>query len=372
MMKVLGRQREDDKIVKILTSSLCCCYDEREVEEMELKKAVQELNQDKFRPLYVCYGSESFRKSEFIAFLTDKLVQPEEKEFAVSRYDLAETSLEQVLEDVETSPFLVSRKLVIASNALFLTGAKETGKLNHNLDQLLTYLKQPVDTCVFILMVEADKLDERKKVVKQLKAQDCLLPFTVLSAEELNDWVARRARSHQFSFAEGAADHLLLCAGTNLHNLASEIQKLSIYIGNEGVVDQAVIDRLVVRTTEQNVFILIDYMVRRQIDQALSTLNELAKQKEEPIKLLALMARQFRMIIQVKESVRTGYSHQQIAGTIGAHPYAVKLASEQGKLYETERLLQILSRLADLDYRMKSGQIDKWLGLEILLLEAAA
>ncbi|WP_010270439.1 DNA polymerase III subunit delta [Paenibacillus senegalensis] len=339
---------------------------------MELRKAVQELNQDKVRPLYVCYGLESFRKSEFISFLTDKLVQPEEREFAVSRYDLAETSVEQVLEDVETSPFLVSRKLVIASNALFLTGAKDTGKVSHNLDHLLTYLKQPVDTCVFVLSVEADKLDERKKIVKQLKQQDCLLPFPVLSAEELNDWVVRRARSHQFSFAEGVADHLILCAGTNLHSLASEIQKLSIYIGIDGVVSKDIIDRLVVRTTEQNVFILIDYMVRRQIDQALSTLTELAKQKEEPIKLLALMARQFRMIIQVKESTQTGYSYQQIASAIGAHPYAVKIAAEQGKLYETRRLLQILSRLADLDYQMKSGQIDKWLGLELLLLDAAA
>lgn len=338
---------------------------------MDVRTAVKEAEKGTIRPLYVCYGSENYRRTEFISFLIDKLIHPDEKEFAVSRYDLAETPLELVLEDVQTVPFLVTRKIVIASNAHFLTGAKDNGKIYHNTDMLLQYLREPVDYCVFLLLVDADKLDERKKLVKQLKQGDSLLPFSALNAEELNDWIVRRARKLGFSFAEGALEQLLLFAGTELQNLTSELEKLSLYIGSEGIVDAALIDRMVVRSTEQNVFILIDDMVRKNTARAVTTLYELAKQKEEPVKIVALMARQFRMMTQVKERVRAGYSHQQIAGSIGAHPYAVKIAAEQGRLYETARLNEILSRLADLDYQMKSGQVDKWLGLELVLLEAS-
>ncbi len=133
-----------------------------------------------------------------------------------------------------------------------------------------------------------------------------------------------------------------------------------------------VIDQLVARSTEQNVFILIEDIVNVRLERAFVILEELLKQREEPIKIAALIARQFRIMLQVKELSKQGYSQQQMASQIGLHPFAVKVAEGQARKYDIEKLSRIMSQLADLDFQMKTGKIDKVLGLELFLLRLAA
>ncbi|WP_438446193.1 DNA polymerase III subunit delta [Gorillibacterium sp. sgz5001074] len=338
---------------------------------MDLKSIVKELDKGTPRPVYVCCGTEKFRMQEFLQFVLNKCVPEENRDFAVSRYDLTETPLDDVLEDAGTMPFMAERKVVIASNALFLTGAKESGKIEHRTEKLLEYMKFPAEFSVLVLTVDADKLDERKKIVKTLKDAGVVLTFSPLTAEDLAQWVKRRADSLGVTFGPGAVEAFLLSGGTNLQSLSSELEKLSLYAGRGGTITAETVEQLVVRSTEQDVFVLIDDIVRLRKDRALTILYELLKRREEPIKIAMLMTRQFRMMLQVKELERQGYSQQQMAGTVGAHPYAVKIAAEQSRRFSFQQLAEILSQLGDMDYGMKSGKVDKVLGLEMFILKLA-
>ncbi|QGQ95694.1 DNA polymerase III subunit delta [Paenibacillus psychroresistens] len=336
---------------------------------MDYKTAAKGITQGNSLPIYVCYGTEKYLQQEFIQHVIDKLIEPDQRSFAVSRYDLSETSLDTVLDDAETMPFLADKKIVIAKNALFFTGAKESTKVEHRIERLLEYLKSPVDYAIIIFVVDADKLDERKKIVKALKESQSAIPFLPLSVDELSRWISRRADKWGVTFEDGAIDKFILYTGAQLQILTSELEKLSLFVGPNGCITGELIGQLVVRSAEQNVFILMDEIVKQRLDNALSIFHDLLKQKEEPIKILLLIARQFRIMLQIKELEQQGYSQQQIAGQIGAHPYAVKLASEQGRSYSLAKLSGLLSQLGDLDYRMKSGKVEKALGLELFILE---
>ncbi|MCY9669429.1 DNA polymerase III subunit delta [Paenibacillus alginolyticus] len=339
---------------------------------MDAKRALKDIQAGRPAPVYLCYGPEKYKMREFIQVLTDLLIEPEHKEFAVSKFDLSEISLSAVLEDAETLPFMVPKKLVIAKNALFFTGAKESSKIEHHLDRLTDYLKSPADHTVVVFTVDADKLDERKKIVKALKDLEAAVPFLSLSPEELQQWVAKQAQQLGFTFTGEAADQLILYTGGNLQSLSAEIEKISLYVGVGSEASVDVIDQLVARSTEQNVFILIEDIVNVRLERAFVILEELLKQREEPIKIAALIARQFRIMLQVKELSKQGYSQQQMASQIGLHPFAVKVAEGQARKYDIEKLSRIMSQLADLDFQMKTGKIDKVLGLELFLLRLAA
>ncbi|CAG7634749.1 DNA polymerase III subunit delta [Paenibacillus allorhizosphaerae] len=339
---------------------------------MDVKTAVRQINKGQHKPVYVCYGPETFLMQEFVERLTDKLVEPGQREFAINKYDMAETPLDTVIDEAETLPFMVAHKIVIASNALFLTGAKESGKVEHKPERLLNYLKAPADFSIIVFTVDAEKLDERKKLVKALKESDALIPCTVLSESELTQWVHREAEKAELHFAPGTAEQLIMYTGTSLQALVKEIEKCALFVGKGGTLTIPDLEQLVTRSIEQNIFQLIEYIVQVRLEQAFTMLAELLRRKEEPIKIVALIARQIRIMFQVKDLSQQGYSQQQMAGQLGIHPYAVKIAAGQAERFEAKRLAQLLQQLSDLDYQMKSGKIDKVLGLEMFLLKLAS
>lgn len=339
---------------------------------MDAKAAAKEIKQGKISPLYVLYGSEKFRMNEFAAMLEDQLIAKEDRDFAVIPFDLSETPIQAVIEEAETVPFMVSRKLLLVRDAALFTAGKENGKIEHKVEVLNDYLQSPVDYSVIVFLVNHDKLDERKKIVKAIKTAGPVLAFNPLGAEELLRWVEKGIRDRGCVMAPGAAEALIANAGTGLQGLSGEMDKLCLFAGQGGTVDLTAVESLVHRGTEQNVFALVEDIANLRLDKALNTLYELLKQREEPIKIAALISRQFRIILQVKDLSALSYSQGQIASQLGLHPYAVKIAGEQARKFDSDRLRRILSQLADLDYEMKTGAVDKVLGLEMFMLRLGA
>ncbi|MUG85887.1 DNA polymerase III subunit delta [Paenibacillus timonensis] len=340
---------------------------------MDAKQAMKDIKQGRISPLYVCYGTEKYQIQEFVGLLQEQLVDRDQKDFALASFDLTETPIEVVVEEAETMPFLVERKLIVVrDSALLVAGGKEGGKIEHKLETLLTYIGNPAEHSVIVFVANGEKLDERKKVVKAIKAAGTVLSFMPLGGGELVQWVVQGVEKRGCRIGRDAAEALIAASGVQMAALAAETDKLCLYAGSGGMIDTAAVEQLVARSTEQNVFVMVEHIAAIRLEQALGIFYELLKQREEPIKIAALIARQFRIMLQVKELGRQSYSQQQIASQLSLHPYVVKLAGDQARKFEAGRLRTILSELADLDYRMKSGQIDKVLGLELFLLKLGA
>ena len=72
---------------------------------------------------------------------------------------------------------------------------------------------------------------------------------------------------------------------------------------------------------------------------------------------------------QVKELGRRGYSQNQMAKQLKLPPFAVKIAMGQSRTFQEKDLLNILDVLADADYKMKSGKMEKRLLLELAMAQ---
>lgn len=335
---------------------------------MDARSVLKEIKQGNIGPLYLCYGTEKYQISEFTDLLIRELVEPENRDFAVIPMDLTEVPVEVMIEEAETLPFLVPRKLIIVQAAPLFAAVKEGGKIEHHVERLLAYLANPAEHSVVLFIVHHEKLDERKKTVKAMKAAGPVISFMPLGAGELVQWVIREAGKRKCRMQQHAAEALIANAGTQMSTLSAELDKLSLYAGEDGEISSEAVSELVAKTTEQNVFAMVEDIANLRLEKAMNTFYELLKQKEEPIKIAALIARQFRIMLQVKELAKSNYSQQQIASQLGLHPYAVKIAGEQARKFSPVSLKQALSRLAQLDFEMKSGAVDKVLGIELFLL----
>lgn len=339
---------------------------------MEARQAFRDIQQGKIAPLYVCYGTESYLMNEFTERLVEKLTEPEHRDMAVIRFDTGETPLDGIIEEAETLPFLVPSKIIFVRDSVLFASGKESARVEHRPERLLAYMAQPSETTVLVFLVSHEKLDERKKSVKTAKSGHAVITFAPLPAEELQQWLFKRASKQGRTLVPQAAEELLRRVGTDMHVLAAETDKLCLHAGAEGTVTVAAVRDLVPVSTEQNVFRLTEELAALRTQEAITLYYDLLKQREEPIKLMALLVRQFRNMLHVKELGSQGYSPQQMAGQLSLHPYAVKITAEQARKFSQERLASLLSELADLDYAMKTGRIEKTLGLELFLLKTAS
>ena len=128
----------------------------------------------------------------------DTIVAPEDQDLNVGRFNMDEVSVQTAVQDAESVPFFGDRRLVMIDNPTFLTGEKEKKSIDHQLDRLQAYLENPMDSSVMVFFAPYEKLDQRKKIVKQLKKVAVLLDASELSERDVRQYIKDYLRSQQY------------------------------------------------------------------------------------------------------------------------------------------------------------------------------
>lgn len=321
-----------------------------------MNDVLKEIEQGQFQDLYLLHGTETYIIDDAIKKITTGALSEDDMDFGLSQYDLSETPIQDVIDDAETVSFIMSdKKVVIAKNAIFLTGQNDKSKVEHNLERLESYAKEPNPNTILVIVAPYEKLDKRKKLTKLLTKEAVVIdakPFNERSAEK---WIREKSKEMNLSITEGAIGRLIQNVGANLLMLDNELHKMANYVNEGESITEETVDELVAKTVEQSVFTLVEKITTKNLDEAFTILYDLLRQNEEPIKILALLLRQFRIIFQSKILLQQGSSQADIAKQLKLHPYAVKVAINQGRQYDEEELKNIIRTLSDLDYKMKTG-----------------
>ncbi len=318
-------------------------------------------------PVYVIAGTESYFIEKTLNLLKEKLTDGEPE---IIHFDLDEVPVDHVIDEADTIPFFSDRKLIIARNASFLRSAERgKEKIDHNLKMLETWLEHPPSSSVTIFVAPYEKLDERKKVTKLMKQHAVMIEAKPLQANDLEVWVEHEAKAYGKHIGKRSAQRLIEMAGTNLTLLSSEIEKMSLYLGAEEEITTDLIEQMTARTLEQDAFKMLQAYLDGNISEALSVSYDLIRQKEEPVALTALLASQIRFMVHVFYLQKKGYHAQQISKQLKAHPYRVKLLVEKRQLIPEQRLLEVLSDLADIDLQLKTQSGNRERILEFFLMK---
>ncbi|MCQ2008462.1 DNA polymerase III subunit delta [Sporolactobacillus sp. STSJ-5] len=320
-------------------------------------------------PVYLLFGTQDFLIQLMKSNITKEALNDEERDFNYSRYDMTEVPLEHAVEDAETIPFFGEKKVVIMDNAYFLTGERTKTKMEQKIDRLEQYMEHPAESTVLMVIAPYEKLDRRKKIVKKLEKTAVVYELSHLTDTTLFAILENVAAQHGARYTKAGHEQLMAAIGPHLGQLANEVGKCALYCGADRPIDAQVVEEIGSKSLETNVFLLVNQVMHRKTAEALQLLHELVRMKEEPLKLLALLERQFRIVYQAGYYQKAGYTQNNIAGKIGVHPYAVKLALEQTRLFDALVLQHALEKCSETDFKIKTGQADKVLALELLIVD---
>lgn len=312
--------------------------------------------------IYLIYGNENYLIDKKINEIIDK--NNIEKENII-KYNLNEVNVKDAIIEASTVSMFQTSKLVICEGCNFLTGENKK-EINHDIDMLLNYINNPFDDVYLLFIVQKEKLDERKKIVKELKKLCTVCECMKVESYNLNNYLENYIKDKGYNIKTKDIELIISTAGVDLDNLISEIDKLLIYKDNDKNITSEDIKDLICTNIEDNVFSLTNAIMENNKTKTMKIYEDLTVMGEEPIKLIGMIANQFRLLLQVKLMVNNGYSDNEMISVLKEHPYRIKLA--KNSVYSINKLKKNIKELSKLDYDIKSGKIDKNLGFELFLL----
>lgn len=331
-----------------------------------LTKIWKDIKNGQIAPIYCIYGEESYLIDETVKKI--RLALNEETE--ITYFDLEENPVDFVIDEADTFPFLSEKKLIIAKNASFLKASDHNKeKIDHDIKRLEHWLSNPPDFSITIFIAPYEKLDERKKITKKMKEQSVMIHAESLSEKDLEVWIQNEFQNFGKKIEDAAIEKLVEMVGPNMMQLQSEIEKLSLYLGEETTVHVQLVEDLVAKTLEHDAFKMLNAYLAQNHKEAIEIYHDLLRQKEEPIMLVGLLASNIRTMNNVYYLQKKGYSGPQIAKLLKIHPYRVKLMLEKRNRPSEERLLKALNQLAEIDLQLKSISGNRERFLEMFLMK---
>ncbi|MBF9295012.1 DNA polymerase III subunit delta, partial [Staphylococcus epidermidis] len=278
--------------------------------------------------------------------IVESYLNEKKDDFNYVKYNLYDTSFNQIIEEALTMPFISEKKAIVVKNAFIFTGEKVSKDIQPNNEQVNEFLEKYDGENFIIFEVYQNKLDERKKITKTLKKTSKLAKVEQMSEQEIKNWIKNKLHENFKDIKQDALDLFIELTGINFNIVSQELEKIILFLGERTTINKKDVEEIINRSLEQNVFLLTEYIQKGEKYKAIQLIKDLIVMKEEPIKLLALITSNYRLYYQCKILSRKGYSGQQIAKTINVHPYRVKLALNQVKHYQLTHLLNIIDQCA--------------------------
>lgn len=323
---------------------------------------------------YIFHGDDEFTRKAEVRTMRARMGTDSEADLNIRVIDGTQGTVADVLSDARSMPFLSDKRLIIVDGMLTWLTRKGAGKeARADLDRLVAAL--PIlPEWARVVFVEPVKLSDSHPVLKLLQADThgYEKEFKAPQPKEMAGWIARRVVQYDTTIEPRAAVLLAEMVGPDYRAADSEIDKLAVYVGSERAINDADVLLLVSSTAESTMFQLVDQMGTRRGREAAATLHRLLDTRQEPLAILGMVNRQFRLLLQAKSFLEDGGDARELAKALGAAPFVVQKLTEQLRYYTAEQLEAVYRSLLDTDWKIKTGQIDGVLALDLLVAGLAS
>lgn len=314
-------------------------------------------------PLYCFYG-DSYLIEEAAQDIKARVLSSAFKDMNYNSYDAKEADVDTVIGTAQTFPVMAQKRLVIVNRAEALSKAQQEG--------LLPYIKKPSITTCLIFIVSTGRVDKRLSFFSELDKVSCLFHFKPPFDAQLPSWVKKEAQRCGKKITDDAIGTMLEVTGNELMDIKQELAKLTLFVGARESIEKEDVQLVVTNGRVDTVFDIADSIGRKDLREAMINIRKLMEQKEEPVKILGMISRQFRIIWRIKALKKKGAAINSIASTIGLFPTYIDGYLKQGKNFNEAGLRSIFKTLHNADIALKSGRQPPRLAMERLIMELCA
>ena len=321
--------------------------------------------------LFFLYGEDDYRSQEKLKQIKEKFIEKvDESGYNIVTLD-EKITVEKFTKEFSQTGFLASKKLIIIKNLLRQILTKDLAEV------ILDYLgKFKEDKEENIIVFYENNLSHSKKnplagdklkLFKKLNSFKYSQEFNKLSDYKVVEWIQEKFKENGKNIDKKLANKFFALVGNNLRFLKNEISKISNY-NQESEIKEKSVDELVSASLNDDIFLFSDKLANRKKVEALKLLNEQLLSGVNPVYLMTMIIRQFRILLQIKSALEEGVSRGQLAKYLSLHPFVITKSIASAQLYSLEELKSIYQRLLNLEKKIKSSGLKSKTLLNLFVL----
>jgi len=309
--------------------------------------------------IYFIYGEDSYRSKRKLQEIISGYKEVHKSGLNLVYIDATEKSFKDFYSNLKTNSMFAEKKLIVLKNVF----ADERFQ-----EDFLDNIKSLEDLKDIIIVCEDNMPDKRTKAFKALQKDTKCQEFNFLKPAMLKKWVAGEFANKKAKINSDALDLLVSFVRSDLWRMENEINKLSNYKKNS-VVKKEDVELLVRPAVDNDIFKTIDALASKNKKQALYLLHKHLDDGDAPLKLLSMIAYQFRTLLVIKEMQDKGEPYGAMAKKSGLHPFAVQKNYYLCNQFSIEQLKKIYQKIFQIDSNIKTGKIEPETALDLLLSE---
>jgi len=315
--------------------------------------------------VYLFYGNDNYLlKSRTEKCWKEAAIEEE----SVETYDFEETSIDEVLSSAMTIPFLTEKKAVVWTNALFLSTAPVVKELTN----IEIYLENPNPSTIFIIVCPTQTLDKKRKVVKMLLEKAEVVVCNKEEHQDLYGEIKRIIKENGKSIDANALQQFISRVGTDSLTMMNELDKLLLFSEGIDKIDIQMVRDVTTRNLEENIFTLVNALLAKDHTLIMHIYKDLLTMNIDPVWMMGVIMNKFQEILYTKELIHLKRTFEEIMKYFQASKGRVYYMVKNAKDTSDDELYEYMSELETLDYQIKSGQIDKFIGIEMFLYRRAS
>ena len=322
-----------------------------------MKSLNEDIKTGQFKQAYLLYGEEAYLKKQYKDKLT-KAMLPEGDTVNYAYYEGKGTNPAELIDLAETMPFFADRRLIVVENSGFFKNATP---------ELADYIKNMPETACF-LFVESE-VDKRGKMYKSVKDKGRVVEMGRQDEKTLLYWLAGMVKKEGKQIKESTARYLVAKTGTDMENLEKEMEKLFSYTLGQTEITVQDVDEICTTQITNKIFDMVEAVATKQQKRALHYYYDLLALKEPPMRILYLLSRQFKLLMEVKDLSGRGYEKSQIAKTAGLHPFVAGKYIKQCHSFSKEELRSIIEDAANMEEMVKTGRLNDRMSVELFIVK---
>ena len=306
--------------------------------------------------LFVIYGIYKSIVVKNTKSLTKKILGDDINDLNFTKIDYTESSLEEIENEISFLPFGYDKKVILIENSEGLLKEKDV----ENLVKIVNLNDQDVDV---ILSMNTNKINqkffddfENKKII-ELKE---------LSESDWDKYIVQYLAKRDVKISSEATVELKRRTVQNIESLINEMDKISNYSNSISLED---IKLLVNEPLNENSLELLNYLVENKKELALKTYKDLIIKNNDPVYLISMLSSQLKFLNMVYYLNKTEKkTKDEIASILKVSPGRIYFTLKNLKNLNQKILDNSFEQLYKLDKDIKLGNIDKYVGFELFIL----